>query len=101
LEPATQNTDGLKNLANQVSDACIQVLTQDFRLPSFPRQRESNNPLQRLDTRFHGYDDKRFISESPVTCCKQGEGVFARLRKLFSPLPAMRSARSFQCRSER
>ena len=28
-----------------------------------PRQRESNNLLKRLDTRFHGYDDTRFISE--------------------------------------
>ena len=34
-----------------------------FRFPSFPRQRESNNLLKRLDTRFHGYDDIRFISE--------------------------------------
>ncbi|MCC8998397.1 MAG: hypothetical protein LM522_02685 [Candidatus Contendobacter sp.] len=28
-----------------------------------PRQQESNNLLKRLDTRFHGYDDTRFISE--------------------------------------
>ena len=41
-------------------------IDQDFRFSSFPRQRESNNPLQRLDIRFHGYDDKRLMSESPV-----------------------------------
>ena len=29
----------------------------DFRLPSFPRQRESSKPLTRLDTRFRGYDE--------------------------------------------
>ena len=50
---------------NQPQDFVRRVYVQDFRSPSFPRQRESNNPLQRLDTRFHGYDDKRFISESP------------------------------------
>ncbi|CDH43139.1 hypothetical protein BN874_1060001 [Candidatus Contendobacter odensis Run_B_J11] len=30
---------------------------QNFRFSSFPRQRESSKLLERLDTRFHGYDD--------------------------------------------
>ena len=38
---------------------------QNFRFSSFPRQRESSKLLERLDTRFHGYDDTLFISESP------------------------------------
>ena len=38
---------------------------QDFRFSSFPRQRESSNLLKRLDTRFHGYDDTKFMSERP------------------------------------
>ena len=38
---------------------------QDFRFSSFPRQRESSKLLKRLDTRFHGYDDTQFMSESP------------------------------------
>ena len=42
------------------SDPCAPAW--DF--PSFPRQRESSNPLKRLDTRFRGYDDARKQSES-------------------------------------
>ena len=30
---------------------------QDFRFPSFPRRRESSQPLKNLDTRFRGYDE--------------------------------------------
>ncbi|CDH44497.1 hypothetical protein BN874_170020 [Candidatus Contendobacter odensis Run_B_J11] len=41
-------------------------MNQDFRFSSFPRQRESSKLLKRLDTRFHGYDDTQFMSESPV-----------------------------------
>ena len=41
-------------------------MTIYFRFPSFPRKRESSNPLKRLDTRFHGYDDMPLMSESPV-----------------------------------
>ena len=33
------------------------VFTQDFRFPSFPRRRESSQPLKGLDTRFRGYDE--------------------------------------------
>ncbi len=40
-------------------------ISRTFSLPLFPRKRESINPLKRLDTRFHGYDDICFISESP------------------------------------
>ena len=40
-------------------------ISRTFSLPLFPRQRESINPLKRLDTRFHGYDDTCFISKSP------------------------------------
>ena len=37
----------------------------DFRLPSYPRLRESSQWLKRLDTRIRGYDDIRQISEYP------------------------------------
>ena len=30
---------------------------QDFRFPSFPRRRESSQPLKSLDTRFRGVDE--------------------------------------------
>jgi hypothetical protein len=35
----------------------IAMNTQDFRFPSFPRRRESSQPLKRMDTRFRGYDE--------------------------------------------
>ena len=35
----------------------IAMNTQDFRFPSFPRRRESSQPLKSLDTRFRGYDE--------------------------------------------
>ena len=35
----------------------IAMNTQDFRFPSFPRRRESSQPLKRVDTRFRGYDE--------------------------------------------
>jgi hypothetical protein len=33
------------------------IIVQDFRFPSFPRQRESSKLLKRLDIRFRGYDE--------------------------------------------
>ncbi|CDH44228.1 hypothetical protein BN874_1580016 [Candidatus Contendobacter odensis Run_B_J11] len=40
---------------------------QDFRFPSFPRQRESSKPLKKLDTRFRGYDEFKGLGERPDT----------------------------------
>jgi len=36
---------------------------QDFRFPSFPRRRESSNPLKKLDTRIRGYDEFKGLAK--------------------------------------
>jgi len=36
---------------------------QDFRFPSFPRRRESSNPLKKLDIRIRGYDEFKGLAK--------------------------------------
>ena len=64
---------------------------QGFRFSSFPRQRESNKLLKRLDTRFHGYDDTQFMSESP-------DFITTATLKFLAPAPgAFRPMMYFPC----
>ena len=51
-------------------------ISQHFRFPSLPRQRESSNPLKDWATRFRGYDEFKGLGENPVSLallqCGQG-----------------------------
>ena len=65
----------------------IAMNTQDFRFPSFPRRRESSQPLKSLDTRFRGYDEFTGLAKvlkslfSPFSKIKEpGSGSSSRNR---------------------
>jgi hypothetical protein len=52
------------------------IQIQDFRFPSFPRKRESSKSLKKLDTCFHGYDDR---SKFPAKTLKLNDHLTAIL----------------------
>ena len=48
-----------KTYSKETFSSCALLKSQchDFRIPSFPRRRESSQPLESLDTRLRGYDE--------------------------------------------
>ncbi|CDH46160.1 MAG: hypothetical protein IPL59_25615 [Candidatus Competibacteraceae bacterium] len=76
---------------NQIHElsTLINQTFQDFRFPSFPRQRESSKPLKKLDTRFRGYDEFKGLGESPAFNWNK-----ARIDCLVGMLIALLSTRS-------
>jgi hypothetical protein len=66
------------------------VSGQDFRFPSFPRRRESSNPLKKLDTRIRGYDKFKGLAKVlPVFVHRPAVSDWAssRPRLATTPLP--------------